>query len=326
MGRARFFISRTLQSVFMMWLMLTLLFFFFKAMPGSFTDLMVFQGASPETVEAFRERWGLNDPLYVQYFAYLRNALVLDFGTSLQYREPVVKLVARSILNSFVLVAPGVTAAYIIGSLIGAVAGSNRGTWFEEQGILPIVVIGTFPEFFTAILLVIIFSLWLGWFPANGMLSTSTNPSVWWHGYFTKDFAMHYILPFFAVMLRLTYLPMLIMRTNVVEVSNQSFIRYFRQVGLPKRDRLRKVIKHASLPVITLYPISMTRSLSGLVLIETVFNWPGIGYALVQAVLARDFPVIQFVFFLVAVFVVLANFGIDILYGIIDPRVSVGDD
>jgi peptide/nickel transport system permease protein len=294
-------------------------------MPGSFTDLMVYRGAGQETVAAFRARWGLNDPLYVQYWRYVQNAVLLDFGTSLQYREPVVDLVGRSIFNSFILVAPGVTAAYLLGSVLGATAGNNRGTFFEKYGILPVVVIGTFPEFFTAILLILIFSLWLGWFPATGMLSTEVSVSVWWHAYLTRDFAMHYVLPFVAVMLRLTYLPMLIMRTNVVEVSNQNFVQYFRQVGLPQRDRFRKIVKHASLPVITLYPISMTRSLSGLVLIETVFNWPGIGYMLVQSVLARDFPVIQFVFFLVAVFVILGNFGIDILYGVIDPRVSVGD-
>jgi peptide/nickel transport system permease protein len=86
------------------------------------------------------------------------------------------------------------------------------------------------------------------------------------------------------------------------------------------------MLKHASLPLITLYPVSMTRAIGGLVLIEIVFNWPGIGFTLVQAVLSRDFPVVQFVFFLVAAFVIVANFGVDIIYGIIDPRVSVGED
>jgi peptide/nickel transport system permease protein len=117
------------------------------------------------------------------------------------------------------------------------------------------------------------------------------------------------------------------MRTSVVEVMGQDFIYYHKVTGLPYISKLKHIGKHAILPVITLYPVSMTRAISGLVLIELVFNWPGIGFALVQGVLQRDFPVVQFVFFITAAMVVIANFGVDLLYGIIDPRISVeGDD
>jgi peptide/nickel transport system permease protein len=103
----------------------------------------------------------------------------------------------------------------------------------------------------------------------------------------------------------------------------EDFSFYNRMTGMPKMERMANIAKHASLPVITVYPATMTRAIGGLVLVETVFNWPGIGYALVNSVLARDFPVVQFVFIVIAAFVIFANFAVDILYARIDPRVAV---
>lgn len=288
----------------------------------------MFRGASPETVAQFKEEWGLNDPLYVQYWRYLTNLIQGDAGTSLQYRRPVFEYVKMGIFNSFILVAPGITLAYIIGSLYGLMAGTSRGSRLERQGIVPIIFVGSFPSFFLAIVLIVIFASWLDIFPTSGMLSSETRrmfaDAAWWRTYTTVDFAKHYALPFLAVVLRYLYLPSLIMRTSVVEVQGQGFSYYQRVAGLPKIQRLRHLAKHASLPVITLYPVSMTRAIGGLVLIEMVFNWPGIGYTLVTAVLSRDYPVVMFVFFLIGAFIVVANYVIDIVYGIIDPRVSVG--
>jgi peptide/nickel transport system permease protein len=113
------------------------------------------------------------------------------------------------------------------------------------------------------------------------------------------------------------------MTTSVQEVRGQGFTFYHRITGLPKWRKLRRLGRHASLPVITMYPLSMTRAIGGLVLVEVVFNWPGIGYALVQAVLVGDFPVVQFIFLLVAAFIILSNFTIDVVYGVIDPRVRL---
>lgn len=309
----------------MLWLVLTLLFFFFRLMPGDFTDIMLAGGANPESVETFRDEWGLNDPLYVQYWQYLVNFVQLDVGTSIQYRVPVWDHVKLRILNSFVLIAPAITAAYIIGSIIGLIAGRSRGSRFEKYGVLPFIVAGTFPSFFIAIVLVVLFAGWLDWFPTSGMYTAGTQDSdaAWHTVYFTRDFAAHYVLPFTAVFLRYLYLPTLIMRTSVVEVLGQDFSFYRRMTGVSEFKQRLHTARHASLPVLTLYPVSMTRALGGLVLIEFVFNWPGIGRTLIEAVVARDVPVVMFVFFLVAFFIIVANFVIDVLYGVIDPRVNV---
>lgn len=327
MSRYRYFLSRTVQTVVLIWLVLTFLFFLFRLMPGDYTDIMIYRGASPETIAAFKDSWGLNDPLYVQYVSYLRNMVTLDAGISFRTRQPVWDYVQMRIFNSFILVAPAITFVYLLGSGIGAFLGSKRDTLVEKGGLSSLIFFGTFPEFFVAIILVIVFASWLGFFPTSGMITVGllAEFDAWWQPYLTRDFLLHYILPFSAIVLRFTYLPTVLMRTNVVEVKDQDFIKYYRITGLPASDRLRNLAYHASLPVITMYPITMTRALSGMVLIEMVFNWPGIGYALVQAVLAQDLPVVQFVFAVTAVFVILSNFVIDVLYGVIDPRISIDE-
>jgi peptide/nickel transport system permease protein len=299
-------------------------------MPGSFLDRMVFDGASPEAIANFKEKWGLNDPLHVQYYRYMVNVFNGDFGTSIQFREPVWDVVGDKIFNSFVLVAPAVTLAYVLGSLLGLKMGTSRGSVLEKYGNLVLLSFGTIPGFYLGILIIIIFSGWLGWFPTSGMTSAETATqfagAAWWRKYFTVDFLKHYILPFSTILLLQLYYPSLIMRTSVVETKDQDFIQYHRLKGLSDGKLLQYVGKHSILPVITMYPISLSRALSGLVLVEVVFNWPGIGFALFRGVLARDFPVVQFVFFIVAVFIIFGNFIVDIAYGIIDPRVSVDSD
>jgi peptide/nickel transport system permease protein len=329
MSRARYIAARTLQIVVMLWLILTFLFFFFRQMPGSFLDIMLIGGASPEQIAQIKEQWGLNDPLYIQYLRYLVNFVTGDVGTSLSARIPVWELVQMRIFNSFILVAPGITAGFLIGSTVGTLLGIKRGSRFERGGIGFMIFLGTLPIFFLSIIMLMIFSGWLDWFPTSGMLSTMNTGAfegaAWWKPYTTTDFLLHYTLPLIVITLRYSGLPALIMRTSVVEVMGQDFIYYHRITGLNKLSRIKHVAKHASLPVLTVYPVTMTRAVGGLVLLEVVFDWPGIGFTLVKAVLNRDFPTIQFVFFLVAAFVLIGNLVVDILYGVIDPRVSVDD-
>lgn len=331
MSRLKYVVYRSVQTVVILWAILTFLFFFFRLMPGSYVDMMVGAGAGPETRAAFIERWGLDEPLYIQYLGYLTSFLQLDVGRSMQYGVPVWELVNKRIFNTFILVAPGVTVAYIMGTLIGARLGTHRGDLSEKFGMIPVVLTGSIPEFFTAILLVILFASPTGieLLPPTGMITPETahelSDQAWWNTYVTGDFASHYILPFMAVVLRYLYFPTLIMRTNVVETLGQDFIYYHRITGIPDYKRFINIIKHSILPVITLYPVSMTRALGGLVLIEVVFNWPGIGFTLVESVLARDFAVVQFIFIIVAAFVIISNFIVDIIYGLIDPRISIDE-
>lgn len=323
----RYIALRTIQTIFMLWLVLTALFILFRLMPGDFTQQMAAAGASEEVLETIRENWGLNDPLHVQYWNYMQNFVRLDMGESPVYRVDVWEFTKGRIFNTFILVAPAMTFTYILGAIIGTVAGSKRGSKLEKFGIVPVIGVGSFPAFFISIVLIVVFSNWLGIFPTSGMLSPGATRGfeTWWQKYLTRDFGMHYILPFVAVVCRYLFIPSLIMRTSVVEVMEQDYTEYHRLTGLSRMDRFRHIAKHASLPLITIYPVSMARALGGLVLIETVFNWPGIGWTLVEAVLGRDYPLVQFVFFVVAAFVIISNFLVDLLYGVIDPRIRVDE-
>ena len=329
MSRARYYAVRSIKTVFLLWLVLTLLFFFFRLMPGDFTDFLIYQGASEDAIRQIEEKWGLNDPLYIQYWRYLTNFVQLDVGTSLQARKPVWEFVKFKLLNTMLLTAPGITIGYILGGIIGSYIGDKRGSRIERGTITVLTFVGAFPGFFTGIVMIIVFGVWLDIFPTGGMMSVETTSqfkdAAWWRPYLTQDFAWHYILPLATIVIRLTFGPTLIMRTSIVEVMGQDFAYYQKVSGLPYVRRLRHLARHAVLPLITLYPVSMVRAVSGLVLIELVFNWPGIGWALVQAVAFRDFPVVQFIFFLAAALVIVSNFGVDILYGVIDPRISVED-
>jgi peptide/nickel transport system permease protein len=319
--------SRLTQMVITFFLILTFLFVLFRLMPGDITNLFLFQGASPEAVQAFEEKWGLNDPLHIQFLRYLGNLARLDMGESLQVGTPVVEYTRMRLFNSFILIAPAITAAYILGSVWGAILGTTSNERLERYGISLAIFFGTIPEFFLGIMVIVVFSLTLGIFPSGGMLQAETismySDAPWWRPYLTADFAWHYVLPFSVILVRYSYIPTMLMTTSVKEVRGQGFYFYHRITGLPQWRKLRRLGRHASLPVITMYPLSMTRAIGGLVLVEVVFNWPGIGFALVRAVLVRDFPVVQFVFLLVATFIILSNFVIDIVYGVIDPRVRV---
>jgi len=325
----QYYIKRSIQTIILLFLILTFLFFFFRLLPGSYVDLMLYGGASEETIEQFERQWALNEPLYQQYLIYIRSFLQGDLGTSLHYRRPVTEVVGIRIFNTLILVAPAITFAYILSTFVGTVLGNARGSSLEKKGVISLITVGSFPSFFLGIVLIAIFAVWLGVFPTSGMLSTGVSNALseapWWRKYLTKSFGMHYFLPFLTIVLRYMYEPSIIMRTSVVEVKEEGFSYYHKITGLPYLRRVRHLGKHAILPLITLYPISMARAISGLVLVELVFNWPGIGYTLVQAVLQRDTPVVQFVFFLTAAFVVISNFVVDILYTVIDPRVRVED-
>jgi peptide/nickel transport system permease protein len=289
---------------------------------------MMFGGASEEARQAFIEQWGLNQPLYIQYLSYMEGLLALNFGTSMATRKPVLEMVGIRIFNTFILVAPAVTLAYATGWVYGILMGSNYGSKLEKYSIIPLVVLGSFPSFVLAIFMILIFSSLLGWFPTGGIITSDALRAAgdeWYSMYFTESFAKHYALPFVTVLLRYLYFPSLIMRTSVVEVMSEGYIRYERIVGLPKLERLAHIGRNASLPLITIYPISMTRAIGGLVLIELVFNWPGIGFTLVEAVFNRDTPVVQFVFFVIGAFIILANFFVDLTYSVIDPRVTIED-
>lgn len=329
MKMLRYIAVRAVQTVFLLWVIVTFLFFLFRAMPGDMATIMAPAGASEEFIANFEAKWGLDEPISEQYYIHIVNYATLDFGSSMAFNEPVVDYVGPKIFNSVILVMPALTFAYILGSVIGTVTGYFRGTKIEKYTVMSLIAAGSLPGFFIGIILIIFFANMFDIFPTGGMLSPEVSSmykdSPWWRPYLTKSFLLHYTLPFTAVLIRYLYIPTMIMRTSVHEVSNQDFVFYNRITGLPMKNQLWHIAKHASLPVISNYPLSIAISFGGMVLIEIVFNWPGIGFALVEAVFNRDLPVVMFIFTVIAFFIIISNFLVDLTYSYIDPRVSVTD-
>lgn len=331
MSRPKYFAKRLIQMAVLWILIVVFLFFFFRLMPGDYTSMMLRDGADPETIQAFRDRWGLDDPLHVQLVRYLENVASLEFGSSISYDTPVWERTRPRLFNSAILLFPGITLGYILGSLWGAVIGNVGRPQVKEYGLALAVFVGTLPIFFLGLLFIIIFATNIDILPTSGMISSDVSyryrDAAWYRQYLTLDFGLHYLLPFCVIALRYSSMPALLMRTSMDEVKGQGYAYYQRISGLPKRRRVLHIMKHASLPVITFYPLSLGQAIGGLVLLEYVFNWPGIGSELVDAVRRRDYPVVQFIFILIATFIIIGNFIVDIVYGIIDPRVSgTGED
>jgi len=325
MSRLRYVAKRTVTSILLVLALTVVLFIFFRTLPGDYATMLAQSGASTEQVQLIREKWGLNDPLHVQYLRWLGNAIVGDFGTSRGYGVPVTELTIPYLLNSVILAGPAILTGYVLGSGYGAMLGNAFGSRFEKVGILPPILFGTIPSFFLGIILLFLFAGGvLNVLPTEGAVSTDVVRQInhHWEMYLTVNFWSHYLLPFATIVLVQLYYPATIMRSSIIEVAGEEFDEYHKITGLSTFTRYTQRFKHASLPVLTILPIALARAISGLVLIEVVFNWPGIGSLLVQSVLSRDVPVLQFIFLLVAIWIVAGNFIVDIVYTLIDPRIT----
>ena len=324
MSRLAYFARRIVITVVLIFAVASLLFFAARAMPGDYATMLTASGANAEQVEQLRAQWGLDQPLHVQYYRYMTNLMTGSAGVSRATGEPVLDTVSTAFWNTAVIAIPALVLAFLIGTLYGALMGNNPGSRMEKYGIVPPTVFGTTPDFFLGIVLLVIFWGWLDWLPSGGLatLETYRAADTRWQLYMTRDFLLHATLPFLTITLKYLYYPALIMRGSVVEVRGQEFAVYQRLLGLKDRTRLKHIMKHASLPVITVLPALTATSLSAQVLIEIVFNWPGLGKLLLDSVLQRDTPVLQFLFLVIAAWIIVGNFVVDIVYTIIDPRIS----
>jgi peptide/nickel transport system permease protein len=312
------------QTVITLWLLLTIIFLIFRFIPGDPLAIYVDVAMPAEVQEAMMRRFGLDRPVHEQYLLYLRNVLQGDLGQSFHYRRPVTSIIGEKFLNTIVLMGIGVGAAYVLGALLGAISAWRRGTKLEQSLVVVALSIRSMPIFWLGILLLIVFGMWLGWLPLGGMRTPGYEAAGAWQKFVNLDFLAHLILP--AVCLALYYLgtPLLITRSAMLETLNEEYIELARAKGLREWAVMtRHALRNSLLPVLTLAPVMMSFILGGQVMLETIFRWPGIGREIVFAVNSKDFPLAQALFFLMAMIIVSLNFLVDLLYGYLDPRVSV---
>lgn len=306
-----------------MFLVLTMMWALFRLVPGDPLVIFLGQGElSPGELEQLRAAWGLDQPWWVQYLQYIYNFVTGDLGQSFYFRRPVTEVLWEPLVNTLILMLPAVTIAIGLGVFLGSRLGWRRGSRLEALSNLAILVPRAVPVFWLAIIVLVLFSYELGWFPIGGMETIAFIPQTWWERLPGFDLIYHLVLPLFVAVLVFLSDPLLIMRTSMIEVAQDDFVTYARARGLREKKVRQIAQRNAMMPVITYSAIMVGFAFGGQVLLEVVFSWPGMGRLMVNSVHHRDYPVAQAAFFLMAGVVIVLNFIVDILYLYLDPRVS----
>lgn len=317
--------GRLVQMLVVIWAIATILFLIFRLMPGSPLTAYIDPTFTKEQADAVSQQFGLDKPLIVQYGLFLTNLVQGNLGMSFFLKEPVWDVLMEVFPNTILLTGIALGAAYIYGTLIGAILAWRRGSIVESGGILVTLMTRAAPEFFVGMLVLTFFSFNLGWFPSSGIAKPGVIYSSVWDQITTPVFWKHLALPALTLAIYLQGLPLLLMRSNMLEVLDEDYVVMARMKGLSERRvMLAHAARNALLPIVTALTLGVGYAVGGNVVIETVFSWPGVGRMLVKAVQSHDYPLAQGAFLLIAVVIVVMNFIADVVYSLLDPRVSTG--
>lgn len=314
-------IRRLLSSAATVVIIVTICFFLLHLAPGDVADVIGADagGVTEEMLAALRARYGLDKPLIVQYFIYVSGLLTFDFGFSFRSNIPNAELIRAAILPSVVLMLTSIIVAVLVGTMLGMLSAYQRG----ELTDMLISTISMFfvavPLFWLGLMMIVLFSVRLGWLPTGGMNNFRANATGF--GY-ALDVARHLILPAGALALHHVGVYAKLARAAVLEVKELDFVRNAQAKGLrPRTVAYRYVLPNALLPLVTLTGLQLGTLLGGSIVIETIFSWPGLGRLAYEAVLGRDLNLALSVMFLSSIVVVTANLLTDVAYKIIDPRI-----
>jgi peptide/nickel transport system permease protein len=302
----RYIVRRAGYSLLSLFL-LSLTIFFFVRVTGDPTTLMLEPGASPDDIENLRRQLGLDQPLWVQYWHFVESFVTGNLGQSFYYRTPVFDLYLERLPNSLLLAAVAMTFSLVIGIPSGVIAAVRVGGFWDNAGKVFTLLGLSLPSFFIGLLMILFFSVYLGWLPSSG----SGGP-------------LHLIMPavtlgwyFAASHMRLT-------RSSMLEVLGSEYVKLARLKGLPEAWVIGKhAFKNALIPVITLAGINLVVMINVAVVVEMIFAWPGIGRLLYEGITFRDFPLVQAVVVLGGSMIIVVNLLVDVLYALIDPRIRL---
>jgi peptide/nickel transport system permease protein len=315
-------VGRILQGIFVVWILTSATFLMLRLLPADPTAMFIDDGMPPEAKHAVMVSLGLDKPLFQQYVIYLVNMVTGQLGESFFFHMPVSGIIRDALLNSLMLIVPAILVGATLGVLIGAYLGSvRRGSWIERIGVTIATILRGSPAFVLGVLALMIFSYWLGLFPASGIRSPGYREAGLAARYFSTDFLDHAFLP--MLVLTIGYIPetLLIMRTGMFETRGEDYLDLVRAKGVSRWRVTFHAARNSLLPVLTWVVNSFGFSIAGVVVVETVFNWPGIGRELALSVTRLDFPVAQATFLFIAFLVVALNLVTDLLYAYLDPRI-----
>ncbi len=302
-----FFVTRIVQALIAILGVMTLIFFL-QRLAGDPVLLLVPQNATQADIEAMRSALGFDRPLAIQYLEYLRGLLTFDLGRSYVQNVSVWTLIASRLPYTLMLAGGALLVAIGVGIPLGVIMAVRRGR-AESKAIMGFVLAGqSMPTFWSAILMIMVFAVWLGWLPPSGARDW---PSL--------------IMPSIALGLLSMATFARVARTAVLDELEKDYVRTAHAKGVPiTRIVIRHLLRNASIPVVTVAALEIANLLAGAVIVETVFAWPGLGQLTVQAIAARDFMLVQGVVLLGAVTAIALNLVADVLYSIIDPRIRMG--
>lgn len=315
----RYLLRRLGLSLLLLFLVATFLFFSIHLLPGD-PALLILGGDSaqptPEQIVRVRARLGLDRPLPVQYARWLGRVLRGDLGTSLLDDRPVAGDLANRLPRTLQLIIPATILAMVIGVPLGMFAARHRGRLADPAASAAALVGFSIPVFVTGMLLVVVFSLTLGWLPPTGYVPFGEDP---------VGFLRHLILPVLALSAAPMATTMRMTRSSFLEQSSLEYVRTARAKGLTERVVARRhVLRNALLPVVTVVGLQIGAMFAGAVLVEYIFSWPGLNTLLLNSLSTRDYPVIQGVVLLAAILFVGVNFVTDLCYAVINPRIRYG--
>jgi ABC-type dipeptide/oligopeptide/nickel transport system permease component len=330
----RYLLGRIIATIPVVVLISLLVFLLIHAAPGDPADLLLSDEASAADIAEARRRWGLDQPIYVQYLRFLANIASGNLGTSFKYSDPVISLIGERLPATIELAIASLLIAILIGIPLGVWAGAKPNSWADNLGS----VFGFFgismPSFWLGIMMILIVSGYFNWLPSSGRSTYGVghgsdfyviesllkgNMKTAWDG------IKYIIMPAIALGTGMMGLVMRVTRSSVLEIMSEDYVRTARAKGLGERTVLwRHVLRNALVPVITVVGLELGTLLSGSIIVETVFAWPGSGSLLIAAIQSRDYPLITGTVLTYTVAFVVINFAIDILYALIDPRIRFG--
>lgn len=321
-----FILRRLLGAIPLLIGIVTILFFVLNLAPGDPTMLYFNPNMPPEVIEQLRRNFGLDQPLYIQYFRWVSAFVVGDFGFSFAQSRPVSDVVFEALPNTLMLTGTALVLVFVIGILIGVLQAVRQYSLFDSTSSVVSLFFYSMPSFWLALMLMLLFSLkaheW-GWpiaLPPTGI--TSVDYEFMNAGEKIVDRLRHLVLPVGTLTLALAAGVARYTRGQMLEVVRQDYIRTARAKGLPERRVIMKhALRNSMLPVITLLGLYLPFLFSGAIFVEVIFAWPGMGRVIVDAIFQRDYPLVMATSFLFAVIVVIGNLIADVLYSVADPRI-----